>query len=295
MSRSTQSLGILTSVAYGYPGHYHAAGQERVNMAVDDTLTGKRALVCGSSQGIGRACALALARQGAEVVVVARDEAALQDLTRQLPTAAGRRHRALPADFRDPDTLRAKVTDLLKETGPIQILVNNSGGPPHGPIIDATPDQFLGAISQHVVCNQLLVQALLPGMKHTKYGRIVNIISTSVIAPIQGLGVSNTTRGAVANWARTVAGELAPLGITVNNVLPGYTETNRLAALLEAKAKRLKKTPEDVKQSVVASIPMGRLASPDEIAAVVAFLASPAASYISGVNLPVDGARTAVQ
>lgn len=258
-------------------------------------LTGKRALVCGSSQGMGRACAVELARLGAEVTLVARTEATLRETLSALSTDAGQKHAHIVADFADSAGLQAKVADHVERTGPIQILVNNTGGPPHGAIVDATPEQFLQAISKHIVCNQLLVQTLLPGMKSSGYGRIVNIISTSVIQPIKGLGVSNTTRGAVANWGRTLAGELAPLGITVNNVLPGFTATGRLQTLFKAKAEKAGTTVEQVERSIVESIPMKRLADPAEIAGVVAFLVSPAASYLTGVNLPVDGGRTAVQ
>lgn len=257
------------------------------------TLADKRALVCGASQGIGRACAMELARNGASVTIIARNEKTLEKTVRELPGEPS--HRWISADFSKPDGLRAKVAAHVEEFGPFTILVNNTGGPPHGAIVDATPDQFLGAISNHVVCNQLLAQTLLPGMKEAKYGRIINIISTSVIMPIRGLGVSNTTRGAVANWGRTMAGELAPLGITVNNVLPGFTDTARLKSLFDAKAEKLGTTPEQVRETIVAAIPMERMADPSEIGAVVAFLASPGASYLSGVNLPVDGARTAIQ
>ena len=258
-------------------------------------LTGKRALVGGGSQGIGRACAAELARLGACVTVMARDEKALAEVVANLDSSAGQDHDFLTVDFSAPAALRERVTRHIQDRGPIHILVNNTGGPPHGALIDATPEQFLKAISDHVVCNQLLVQVVLPGMKAAGYGRIVNIISTSVVAPIKGLGVSNTTRGAVAQWARTLAGELAPLGITVNNVLPGYTATARLRTLFDAKAAKAGKTANEIERQTVEAIPMGRLADPSEIGAVVAFLASPAASYVTGVNLPVDGGRTAVQ
>lgn len=257
------------------------------------TLANKQALVCGGSQGIGRACAIELAKQGASVTIVARSEQTLRKTVDELPGEAT--HRWIAADFSDPQGLRTKVASHIEEFGPLTILVNNTGGPPHGPIVDATPEQFLGAISSHVVCNQVLLQILLPGMKEAKYGRVINIISTSVIMPIRGLGVSNTTRGAVANWGRTMAGELAPLGITVNNVLPGFTDTARLKSLFDAKAKNLGTTPQQVRETIIASIPMERMGDPSEIGAVVAFLASPGASYVSGVNLPIDGARTAIQ
>ena len=259
------------------------------------TLSGKRALVCGSSQGIGNACARELAKAGATITLVARDEGKLASAAKELSTDAGQSHDFIAADFTDPDALEAAVKAHIDAIGPYQILVNNTGGPPSGPILDAEPDAFITAIRNHVVNNQRLMRALLPGMKDSGYGRIINIISTSVIQPIQGLGVSNTTRGAVANWGRTVAGELAPFGITVNNVLPGYTDTQRLGSLFEKKAARTGSTPEAVKAATIEAIPMKRLADPCEIGAVVAFLASPAASYVTGVNLPVDGGRTAVQ
>ena len=258
-------------------------------------LDGRRSLVCGSSQGIGRACAVELARLGSAVTVVARDETALRKVVAELATVGGRDHRYIAADFADPPGLQAKVSAHVEDVGAIHILINNTGGPPHGALVEAKPEQFLQAISNHIVCNQLLVQTLLPGMKAAGYGRIVNIISTSVVAPIKGLGVSNTTRGAVANWGRTLAGELAPFGITVNNILPGYTATARLQSLFQAKAEKAGTSVKEIERRTVESIPIGRLASPEEIAAVVGFLASPGASYLTGVNLPVDGGRTAVQ
>lgn len=213
----------------------------------------------------------------------------------ELDTKAGQQHRMIVGDFDDPSALRNRVFKHIESIGPHVILVNNTGGPPSGPIVDAGADAFTAAFAKHVISFQLLAQTVVPGMKEAGYGRIINIISTSVIQPISGLGVSNTIRGAVANWGRTLAGELAPFGITVNNVLPGYTATDRLWSLFEKKAQREGKTAETVKEQTRAAIPMQRLADPAEIGAVVAFLASPAASYVTGVNLPVDGGRTAVQ
>ncbi len=254
-------------------------------------LAGKRAIVCGSTQGIGRACAIRLADLGAEITLVARDETALERVCAELSTSAQQRHGFAVANFTEPDDLKTRITHHLKETGPVQILLNNTGGPPHGAIVEAEPEEFVKALSMHVVCNQILLQAVLPGMKKAHFGRVINIISTSVREPIPGLGVSNTTRWAVASWAKTTAGELAPFGITVNNVLPGYTDTARLGALISAKAEAGGVSEEQVKTQLIGRIPAGRLGRPEEIAAAAGFLASPAASYISGINLPVDGGR----
>lgn len=258
-------------------------------------LKGKNALVCGSTQGIGYACAQELARRGAAVTLVARNQESLNEARGQLDSEAGQTHHTVCADFTDPQALRAKVADHLDTIGAVHILLNNTGGPKSGPIFDAAPDHFASAFSNHVICNQLLVQTVVPGMKQAGYGRIINIISTSVIAPIPGLGVSNTIRAAVANWGRTLAAELGPFGITVNNILPGYTDTARLQSLITAMAKRQNTAAHEIVAKMKASIPLGRFAGPEEIAAAVGFLASPAASYISGVNLPVDGARNASQ
>jgi len=256
-------------------------------------LSGKRAIVCGSTRGIGRACAEELAGRGADVILVARDESALRDTARSLARPHGEGHSWVRADFRDVEEVRREVTAHLRETGPAHILVNNTGGPPRGPIVEADPEDFLKALSAHVGCGQVLVQAVLPGMREAGYGRVINIVSVSVIAPIPGLGVSNTTRAAVANWARTLAHELGPFGVTVNNVLPGYTATGRLEELAESIAAAQECSVEQVEAEWQAGIPLRRLARPSEIAAVVGFLASPAASYVSGVNLPVDGGRMA--
>lgn len=258
-------------------------------------LSGQRAIVCGSTQGIGWACAEELARQGANVCLVARDAGALKQARDDLPRGEGQNHDTVCADFADRDQVARQVGEYIKKQDQVQVLVNNTGGPPSGPISEAPVEHFLEAFSKHLLCNQLLVQAVSSAMKQARYGRIVNIISTSVIAPIPGLGVSNTTRGAVANWARTWAGELGEYGITINNVLPGYTATARLTFLLQKKAERARISLEQLQADMKTRIPLRRFADPSEIAAVVAFLASPAASYVSGVNLPVDGGRTAVQ
>jgi 3-oxoacyl-[acyl-carrier protein] reductase len=254
-------------------------------------LTGRRALVCGSTQGIGRASAEAIAATGAEVVLLARDPDRLRQVRDELPAADGLQHDILVADFTKPDSVRAVVTRYLESHKGFEILVNNTGGPPGGAIFEATEPAFRAAFEMHLFCNHVLVQAVVPGMKAAGYGRIVNIISTSVREPIKGLGVSNTTRGAVASWAKTLSKELGPFGITVNNVLPGYTRTGRLTQVINDRAAAAGQATDAIEQGIIADIPLGRFAAPEELGAVVAFLVSPAASYITGVSLPVDGGR----
>ncbi len=255
-------------------------------------LAGKRALVGGSSQGIGLAAAVELARLGASVTLLARNGEALAKASLELPRERGQTHGFFLADFTDPVQVEGAVTAWLKQGGGAEILVNNTGGPPPGPAHLANTDEFLAAFQNHLVVNQLLVQKLLPAMQAAKYGRIINVISTSVKQPIRGLGVSNTIRGAVANWAKTLAAELGPFGITVNNVLPGATRTGRLDSIIANDAKRHQKSEEEISGQMLQSIPAGRFAEPAEIGAAIAFLASPAAGYINGINLPVDGGRT---
>ena len=259
---------------------------------MDIDLSGKRAMVCGSSQGIGKAVALELASLGASVILVARNEGSLHRVRSELDTSAGQDHAVVAVDFNFPEVVKGKVGRYVMESGVIHILVNNTGGPKAGSVLDAEPEEFVTAFSQQLLCNHMLAQIVIPGMKAVRYGRIVNIISTSVKQPIPGLGVSNTVRGAVASWAKTLAGEVAPFGITVNNILPGMTKTGRLDYVIRSRAERTGKTAEDIKSEMIAEIPAGRYAEPRELAAVVGFLCSPAASYVNGVSLPVDGGRT---
>lgn len=259
------------------------------------SLEGRKALVCGSTQGIGHACAVAMARQGAEVTLMARNEAGLRKVQGELPADHGQTHGCLVADFADWKQVRSRAQEYIGERGPIQVLVNNTGGPPAGPLLDADPENLVKAFAQHVLCNEVLAQAVVPGMSDAGYGRIINIISSSVVIPIKGLGISNVTRGAVANWARTLAGELGVFGITVNNILPGYVATARLDSLIDKWSERDGISTDQVRERLKGTIPLGRLAAPDEVGSVAAFLASPAASYVNGVNLPVDGGRLARQ
>lgn len=255
------------------------------------SLIDKNALVGGASAGIGRATAIELAALGANVTLMARTESTLRETIAALDTKQGQQHRYIVADFSDSTTLLEKVRQLLNDTD-IHILVNNTGGPPGGPITEATEGAFANAWHNHLICNQLLAQAVLPGMKKAGYGRILNIISTSVKEPLDNLGVSNTTRWAVAGWAKTWANEVGQWGVTVNNILPGYTSTGRLKEIVEKRAAASGLPVETVEAQFKSHVPARRFAEPAEVAAAVAFLASPAAGYINGVNLPVDGGRT---
>lgn len=257
------------------------------------SLNGKRALVCGSTQGIGQASAQALAEAGASVVLLARNPERLAAARAALPAPGGAAHETLVADLSDPAALRSTVQRYLAGRPALHILVNNTGGPPPGPALDATEAAFLAAFTGHLLAGHALVQCLVPGMREAGFGRIVNIVSTSVREPIRGLGVSNTIRAAVAGWAKTLSRELAPAGITVNNILPGSTRTGRLESLIASRAAAPGASVESVERAMQAEIPMGRFAEPREIAAAVAFLASPGAGYITGVSLPVDGGRLA--
>lgn len=259
---------------------------------MDLNLSNRRAVVCGSSQGIGRAIALELASLGASVTVMARNPERLESVVREMNEDNARDHSMIVADFSEAAQVKMAIDQFVGEGGKADILINNTGGPPAGPAIDAKAPAFLAAFESHLLCNQVLAQALVPAMKEKNFGRIVNIISTSVKQPIANLGVSNTIRGAVANWAKTLAGELGPFGITVNNVLPGMTRTIRLDSIIKNRADKQGVTVEQVSEAMKNEAPAKRFADAAEIAAAVAFLASPAAGYINGINLPVDGGRT---
>lgn len=254
-------------------------------------MNGKNALVCGSTQGIGKAVAVELANAGAAVTLVARNEPALQQTLTELSTSENPSHQYICVDFSNPEELRARIKAYVENNPPVHILLNNTGGPSPGKILEAETAEFEEAFSKHLICNQILVQALAPGMKAEKYGRIINIISTSVRQPIPGLGVSNTIRGAVASWSKTLAEELAPFGITVNNILPGYTRTRRLESLIRSKAEKSGKSISEVEKEMMAVIPAGRFAEAKELAYAAVFLSSPFAAYITGVSIPVDGGR----
>ncbi len=254
-------------------------------------LKNKKALVCGSTQGIGKAVAIELSKLGADVVLLARNEESLKSTLKELDNSKNQKHDFIVADFSQPEILKQKIEKHVSENT-INILVNNTGGPAGGSITEAKIEEFTQTFSNHLICNHILMQVVIEGMKKSGYGRIINIISTSVKQPLKGLGVSNTIRAAVANWSKTLSLELAPFGITVNNVLPGATKTQRLSSLIENKSKKVGKSIQELEHEMLSEIPMNRFADATEIANAVAFLASPAASYITGINIPVDGGRT---
>ncbi len=255
-------------------------------------LKGKLAVVCGSTQGIGFATAKLMAERGASLVLVARNEERLEKALQKLDSSSGQQHQLLVADFTNPQDLKSKLSDFVQAGNNPDILVNNTGGPKGGLIIDAETSEFIDAFNQHLICNHILVQALYPGMKSKGGGKIINVISTSVKQPLNGLGVSNTIRGAVANWSKTLANELGQFNITVNNVLPGATNTGRLNSIAESKAGKTNQSADEVLSDMAKQSPMQRIAEPEEVAEAIAFLASDRASYINGINVPVDGGRT---
>ena len=255
------------------------------------SLEGKWALICGSTQGIGLAVAEQLAMLGANCILMARNEDSLKEAIAKLDISNRQLHAYHVADFSKPDEVRRGINEIVAAR-PIHILINNTGGPAAGPVFEAKEEEFIKAFNQHLVCNHILAKAVVPGMKEAEFGRIINIISTSVRIPHKNLGVSNTIRGAVASWAKTLSNELGEFNITVNSILPGYTTTARLQAVIDNNAERRNVDKESVEKEMMESIPMKRFGDPQEIAAVVAFIASPAASYVNGVSIPVDGGRT---
>lgn len=247
-------------------------------------LDGKLAIVCGSSQGLGAASAHALAAMGARVVCVARNDVQLSGIVSQLP---GKDHAFITCDFSsssDVDSLAARIQEMQ-----VDILVNNAGGPSPSPVESAQRDEYLDAFQVHLLTSMTLTNSVLKGMKERGCGRIINIVSVSGKTPVANLAVSNTVRGAVINWAKTLSNEVASLGITVNNVLPGYTRTSRLEALNANAANRTGRTIEQVEAGIIAQIPVGRFGKPEEVAAAVAFFATESASFITGTSLAVDG------
>lgn len=257
---------------------------------MDLKIENKNALVCGSTQGIGKATAIKLAQEGAKITLVARNREKLKAVLAELPNSE--RHDYIVADFANPRDLQEQVIKFIEKNHGFHILINNTGGPRSGAIVTASLEEFENAFTMHIKCNHVLAQATIPFMKAEGFGRIINVISTSVKEPIPGLGVSNTIRGAVGNWSKTLSNEVASFGITVNNVLPGFTDTERLAEIIKIKANAENTSVENMTETMKNYTPAKRFAQPEETANVITFLASDAASYVNGVNIPVDGGRT---
>jgi len=255
------------------------------------SLEGKNAVICGSTQGIGLAIAEELALLGANCTLLARNEEALKSVIKNLDIALRQQHDYLVADFNKPEEIKQIIEQHIKSK-PVHILVNNTGGPPPGSVLDATEEAFLQAFNQHLIVNQVLAKAAVPSMKEAGYGRIINVISTSIRIPITNLAVSGTVRGAVAIWSKILANEVGQYNITVNNILPGYTKTQRLESLIENNAKKRGVSPDVIEEEMLKDIPMKRFGEPEELAAMAAFLASPAASYVNGVSIAIDGGKT---
>ncbi|HAG91699.1 MAG TPA: short-chain dehydrogenase [Bdellovibrionales bacterium] len=255
------------------------------------SLEGKWALVCGASQGIGASAATSLAELGASVILLSRNQEKLEKLQKTLKNPE--RHKVLSFDLSNYQELSKFLSENLKPEETPVVIVNNAGGPPAGPLLEVSPEAFQTALSSHVCAAQALIQYAIPRMKELKFGRVINVISTSVKAPIANLGLSNTVRGAMANWSKSLANEVGPFGVTVNNVLPGYTETPRLENLVKKASEKQNISESQVMEMWKSTIPLRRFADPKETGDVIAFLASPAAGYINGINVPVDGGRTA--
>ncbi len=255
-------------------------------------LLDKQAIVCGSTKGIGKAIAVQLAESGASITLIARNEIKLKETLNLLDTSKGQLHNYVVCDFSKPLLLQESLETYILSHKPVHILINNTGGPSPGAVSSASIEEFIEAFKAHLLCNHILVKVISEGMKAEKYGRIINIISTSVKMPLKGLGVSNTIRGAVANWSKTLASELAPFGITVNNILPGATKTERLLEIISKKAEKGNKLEDEIETEMLQEIPAGRFGTPEELAYAATFLASSLAGYITGTNIVVDGGRT---
>jgi len=255
------------------------------------SLNGLNAIICGATSGIGKATAIEFSNLGANVTLFARNEDKLKDTLSTLTCNKNQSHQYLVGDFDNSENIKKTIENHVKDENYYHILINNSGGPKGGIMAEASAEEFIIGFNRHLICNHILFQALHSGMKNFNFGRVINIISTSVKQPIAGLGVSNTIRGAVASWAKTLSFEVGADGITVNNILPGFTDTERLASLIDSKSQTQNISMEDVTKAMKDTVPVGRFGKPEETAKAIVFLASPYAGYINGVSLAVDGGR----
>lgn len=251
-------------------------------------LNNKHALVCGASLGIGEAISYSLANEGVKLTLLARSKDKLQIVKSNLK---GNDHQILCLDINDHKKLKEEIIKI-QSVHPIDILINNTSGPKAGAILDASTEELISSFNQHIISAKTLNDLVIPHMKNIGFGRIINIISTSVKCPIPNLGVSNTIRAAMASYSKTLSNEVAPFGITINNILPGYTKTERLKSLIKYKAEMKKISYEEEEQNWINEVPAKRFATPNELADFCTFLSSPLASYITGTSIAIDGGKT---
>jgi len=254
------------------------------------SLSGKHALIFGASKGIGAATAKMMASAGADVTICARNQDSLDKLTSELVNLGEGQHNSRVVDLEDLDKLDHVVAEILENLGSVHILINNSGGPPGGPLLDNSVEDFHAPFTRHLHAAHKITKKLVPVMEQQGYGRIIQVISTSVKEPIPNIGLSNTLRGAMASWAKSLSRELAPC-ITINNVLPGFTATGRLDNLANTINKKTGKSHQEIHEGWISQVPIERLVDPLETASAITFLAMPASGAIRGVSLAVDGGR----
>lgn len=255
-------------------------------------LKGKRALVMAASRGLGFACAMGLAEEGCDLLICSRDQAHIDGAAEQIRQATGVRVYGVTCDVSQEASVAGLVATAVEKLGGLDILIHNAGGPPSGGFQAVTVEQWYQAFDQNLMSFVWAVQAAVPEMRRSGYGRILAIASSSIKQPIPNLVLSNATRTGVLGVAKTLARELAPDGILVNVIAPGRIATERIDELDEAQAKRSGRTAEEVRQGSVATIPLGRLGKPEELANLAVFLASEAASYITGTATLVDGGKS---
>ena len=253
----------------------------------DEILEGYTALVCGASKGIGKATAQMLSRAGARVILCARSKLELNEVVSELH---GEGHKILVMDLEDTEAIEENILTLIGEVGDIQILINNSGGPPGGPLIENEITDFDGPFKRHLYASHVITKLLIPGMERSQMGRIINVISTSVREPIDNIGLSNTLRGAMASWSKSLSREINPC-ITINNILPGFTDTDRLSSLSKSISEKTGKSINSVREEWMNSVPIQRLIDPLETANAITWLSLPSSGAIRGISLAVDGGR----
>lgn len=256
---------------------------------MDLGIRNKVALVTASSRGLGRAVAEELATEGASLLLCARNTASLESTAADIRKTTGAKVVCVTADVSDPAAIELVWKKASEEFGRVDILVTNAGGPPPGPFESHPPSAWSDALKLNFESVVNMTRAVLPGMKERRWGRIINITSIAVKQPVDNLILSNSVRAAVTGFARTLANEVASYGITVNNVMPGYTLTDRIADLASSNARQRGVTPHSIIAAWETQIPAGRLGTPAEFAAMVTFLASERASYTTGASIPVDG------